>query len=339
MTRRKPLTWETIEDGADLLATILLVLMTIGAVILPTVEIDFVTAILAFVFTGFLPGYSVVAAMYPAVAGTTPGDSEVAGIDGWTRVVLSIGVSVVVVPLIALVLVFGGIDPAPESLVLTVGGFTLVVTGIATYFRFTCPPTNRFRIPYRELVIAVKRDIFQPTTRTDLVVNVIVVLSLLFLVASLTYVMTVPADDEQFTEFYLLSNNETGQLVAGGYLSADDAGQVEPLVIGVRNHEYETIRYEVVVKRQQFSSQSSSGTPQNETELARFQETVEHNSTWSLEYDVSGNVSTIEGKRVKLQFQLYTNGGTSNTTGNSVYRSVHLWINGTQDQSAVITQP
>jgi uncharacterized membrane protein len=57
----------------------------------------------------------------------------------------------------------------------------------------------------------------------------------LLAVGSVGYAVVVPKQGESFTEFYLLTHNETGDLVADDYPTECVAGQPESLVVGVGN--------------------------------------------------------------------------------------------------------
>jgi len=59
---------------------------------------------------------------------------------------------------------------------------------------------------------------------------------MLVAVASVGYAVAVPKEGESFTEFYLLTEGEDGELVADGYPTEFVRGEGQPLVVGVGNN-------------------------------------------------------------------------------------------------------
>ena len=118
---------------ADLAAVAVLVLLATLSATLPVVSDTPLRVVFGLPLVLFVPGYALIAALFPE-AGPSPSTEDDAtddGIDGIERVALSFGLSIAVVPLIALTLNFTpwGIRLGP--ILVGVGGFTIAVTAVA----------------------------------------------------------------------------------------------------------------------------------------------------------------------------------------------------------------
>jgi uncharacterized membrane protein len=309
---------------------------------------------LAFVL--FVPGYALIAALFPeagsgpaaeeadddegeraddtATATATPATGD-GGIDGIERVALSFGLSIAVVPLIGLVLNFTpwGIRLVP--ILVGVGGFTVVASVVAAYRRLELPADERFRVPFREWYLAGRGELVEPESRTDAALNVLLVLSVILAASSVAFAVAVPKQGEQFTEFYVLTENETGGLVADGYPTEFQVGASKPVVVGIGNQEHRRTNYTAVVVVQNVSFELGDE-PANATanatvvevpesiELGRFSAALAHNETWHRTYELR---PTMTGTNLRLAFLLYRGTPPESPTVDNAYRELHLWVN------------
>lgn len=249
--------------------------------------------------------------------------SDRSGIDGIERVALSFGLSIAIVPLIGLVLNFTpwGIRLIP--VVTAVAGFTLICVAVAANRRWELPESERFTVPYREWLAAVRGELFEPDDRVDAALTVLLVVSVLLAVGSVGYAVAVPPQGEQFTEFYLLTENPEGDLVADGYPETMERGETAELVVGIGNNEYETATYTVVVQLQTVETTNNSTTVLERTELDRFEATVDHNETRHERHTLR---PTRSGEDLRVQYLLYKSEPPAEPTGENAYRELHLWV-------------
>ena len=345
---------------ADLAAIVLLVLATGVATLAPIVSETPLRVVLGLVFALFAPGYAFIAALFPErgpsveEVSTTDGEEgerpmpnpnedeqETAAdahaglteradprhegsIDGIERVALSFGLSIAITPLIGLVLNFTPFGIRLVPIVLSIGGFTLAASVVAALRRQALPAAERFRVPYRTWIETVRAELFTPETRLDAILNVILVVSLLLAVSSVGYAILVPKSGESFSEFYLLTENESGALVADDYPQNFTAGQSQSLVVGIGNHEHEQVDYSVVAELQRVSIQNNSTTVRESRELDRFSRTIPANESANWTHDVT---PTLTGERLRLTYLLYRGSPPDNPTVENAYRETHLWIN------------
>jgi uncharacterized membrane protein len=322
-----------------LVAVIAVVIVTLGAVFLPVLSESPLRILVGLPFVLFIPGYAFIAALFPeagsgSASDTSNGDDDAdadgRGIDGIERVALSFGLSIAVVPLIGLVLNFTpwGIRLVP--IMLSVSGFTLIATAVAARRRRALPAAERFTVPYRAWVVAGRTELFEPETRTDGILNVVLVLSLVLAVSSVGYAVAVPQQGEQFSEFYLLTEGPDDELVADDYPTEFTAGEPQSLYVGIGNQEYESVQYTVVVAIQDVRFVNNESEVREEQRLRTFETTVAHNETWQLNHTVA---PTLTGERLRLTYFLYKGEAPQNPTVDNAYRELHLWVNVTAPAS------
>jgi len=134
---------------------------------------------------------------------------------------------------------------------------------------------------------------------------------MLVAVASVGYAVAVPKEEgESFTEFYLLTEGEDGELVADGYPTEFVRGEGQPLVVGVGNNGSTSRRRTRWWSSYRTSTSSTTTRRVRErSELDRFGTRLAHNETWHHPYEVT---PTMTGTRLRLQFLLYTDEAPAN---------------------------
>ncbi|MDS0300259.1 DUF1616 domain-containing protein [Halogeometricum sp. S1BR25-6] len=317
---------------ADLVAILTLTLLTLIAVSLPVIRETPLRVVVGLPFLLFVPGYAIIAALFPERATILDEDTEstetradhVEGIDGIERVALSFGTSIAVVPLVGLVLNFTpfGIRLAPIMVSLTV--LVVAMCAIAASRRWDLPEDERFRVPYRTWYANTKSELFSPATRTDAALNVVLIASLLLAVGAVGYAVAVPSQGEQFSEFYLLTENESGEYVADDYPTNFTAGEPQSLVVGIGNQENEPVQYTVVSEIQRVEISNNSTTVLERARLQTFSPRLQHNETWQQQHQVAPSMT---GENLRLIYYLYKGDAPATPSEESAYREVHLWVN------------
>jgi uncharacterized membrane protein len=128
----------------------------------------------------------------------------------------------------------------------------------------------------------------------------ILIISIVLALSLSVYVIVVPKEGEKFTEFYVLGPGGKAE----DYLTNLTVGEEGEVIIGIVNHEYAPVTYELELRL--------------EGELLDH-ESIElmHNETWE---DPFAFRATKKGYDQKLEFQLYEEGEKE------PYRSLHLWV-------------
>lgn len=325
---------------ADLAAVVAVVVLTNAVVFVPVLNETPIRVVVGLVFVLFVPGYAFIAALFPE-AGDSPStpaaDKESTeepaedpslgdrGIDGIERVALSFGLSIAIVPLIGLVLNFTPFGIRLVPIVLSLSAFTILATGVAAIRRWDLPADDRFRVPYRDWLQAGKEELFQPDSQMDAALNVALAVAIILAVSSVAYAIAVPPQGEQFSEFYILTEGDDGELVADGYPTEFTPGEPESLYVGIGNNEYEPIEYSVIVQLQDVQVEGNETRVVERTELDQWSTTIAHNETWIEEKNITVS-DELTGEDLRLTFLLYTGEPAAAPTRDNAYRDLHLWV-------------
>lgn len=293
----------------------------LGAVSIPGVRETPLRIVLGVPFTLIVPGYAIVATLFPE-AGGSQSDAGDSGIDGLERVVFSIGMSVVVVPLSGLGLTFTpwGIRLVP--VVLVVAAVTVVAAVAAAWRRRALPSNERFRVPIGTWYRTGRDGFLAPDSRVDVLVNAVLIVSLLVAVASVAYAVAIPPDGEQFTELYLVSEDD-GNLTASDYPDQFVRGEGQSVVLGIENHERESVEYTVVVQLQRVDVAANDTRVAERRQLDRLNVTLGPGETAHRDHEIAPETT---GENLRVQYLLYRGEPPAEPTAENAYRTVHLWI-------------
>ena len=300
---------------SDLLAAVIVALATLIFTLTPLSDFP-VRIPLGLVMVLFVPGYILIAALFP----------KKADLEGIERTALSFGLSIAVVPLIGLGLNYTPWGIRLTPVVVSLAIFTMAMAAAAYVRRMSLPAEERFSIQFRETISSWKTEILaDEKSRLDKALTVILIITIFLSIAALVYVIVTPKQGEKFTEFYILGPGGK----AFDYPTGVQTGNRSTVIVGVVNHEYALVNYTMSI--------SLNNTPMNNTALEdnsrndfRFiypimsmNLTLLHNETWEKPVTYILN-HTGEGQ--KLEFLLYKEGNFTST-----YRDLHLWVNVSQN--------
>ncbi|HWQ18467.1 MAG TPA: DUF1616 domain-containing protein, partial [Methanotrichaceae archaeon] len=289
----------------DLLGAAMLAILTLAFTLLPPLEGLPVRIPLGLAVVLFLPGYALIAALFPR-------RDDLGSVE---RVALSFGLSISVVPLIGLGLNYTpwGIRLVPVVISLAI--FTIVMATAAYIRRSMQAPEERFSTNLKKSLVKLKDETLASSSgRLDKALTVILIITILLSISALAYVIVIPKQGEKFTEFYILGPGGK----AYDYPTKVGPGNNSTVIVGVVNHEYVLTNYTM---RLAF---------RNETLLSR-DIRLAHNQTW--EQPVS-YILNDPGHDNELEFMLYRE---SNLT--APYRELHLWINTIERNGSASTVP
>ncbi len=251
----------------------------------------------------FIPGYVLVAALFPD-------NKEINWIE---RIALSFGLSIAVVPLLGLLLNFSfGIFLVPIvlSIVFFSGGL-----GVVAYVR-------RMGLPVEERLSAtlvVTKPSWGEYSRLDKVLAVGLVISVIFSISVLAFVLTTPRPGERFTEFGILG---PGGLLSN-YPTDLNVSEEGTVLIFVANHEFEPVDYTVRVDQVGVEIVFNPDTGANETvelnrtNLAWMNLTLIHDTNSTSPYTFQIDATGL----YQVQFRLFRDGNLV-----QVYRNLHLFV-------------
>lgn len=268
----------------ELLPLNVLAAAAVGVAVLSPLHV--VQIVLGLPFVLFLPGYTLIAALFPK-----KGD-----LDAIARVALSFGLSIMVVPLIGLILNYTWAVRV-EPVLYCVASFIFVTSIVAWLRRRPITKEERFVIEFR-----MRLPGWGSTKGTwGRILSVVLVLSILGAFGVLGYALTNPNVGERYTEFYILGLDGK----AGDYpneLAVGDQGEV---IVGVVNHEHEAATYEIEILIDGIENNSAGP-------LA-----LEHDQRWE---EAVRFAPETPGANQRIEFLLYKEGQED------AYRRLQLWV-------------
>ncbi len=303
-----------------IVATAVLALLDAGGVLRVAFGVPFILV---------LPGYLLSVALYPQrhqEAGVTKGEdgqsveAATQGLDPIERSAIALGLSVAVVPLMALALNFTPLGVRATPLIAALALLNGALLAAAWYRRHLVPPDHRPRVA---LALGPRPG----STGTQRVTTAVLLLSTLLVAGSAAYVLLKPNPGEPFTEFYVLG--ATGK--AADYPVDLEPGETGLVEVVVKNHEQRRMSYEVraLLVEGEFMAADGSGSSsrQNATRFEAgaqspydaWNATLDHGDQFIHRMDVS-----LPQGDYQLQFLLYTPGDIPFV--DVPYRHLHLWI-------------
>ena len=322
---------------ADLAAVVAVVVVTDLVVLLPGVS-QTLLRVVAVPFVLLTPGYALVSALFPeapdARGERERTDRRLPTLDtasGMERAALSFGASVVVVAFLGLVLALSpwGVRIVPS--LVAISAVTLLTTAVAASRRRVLPPDERFSVSADRWLSKVRVAFLEPESRSDAVVNVVLAATLLLATASVAYAVAIPSQGEPYTEFSLLSENETGELVAAGPSVSFAPNETNSVHVAIGNHEHRQMDYVVVATIQRVEVQNGSVRVRGERELTRVRASVGANETWMHELNVTPDA---DAERLRLVVLLYRNDAPADPSAESAYRTLRLLEESPENESA-----
>lgn len=273
-----------------------------------------------------LPGYALLAFLFPERPGSilgTDGESGTA-ITSIERYALSVVASIAVVPIVAFAVNYTSYQLRLRPLLFAVAGLTVGLTLLGYVTRLARPAEHRhgggglawFGSAAGSFLSTARRDLrnlpaLTPTTGTQRLLNILFVVSVLTLAATVGYAAVNPAGNEEpFSEFYLLSQTDDGEFVAEDLPKNYTAGESKPLHVAIGNHEGQSVPYTVVVKL-------------DGKQIDRFSTEVDDGQTKRIKRSVT---PTKTGDRLRMSFLLYRGDVPNQPTPENAYRETHLWV-------------
>lgn len=274
----------------DLLLVVLVTILCIIFVLTPVLNDTVFRILFDLVFILVAPGYSLIASLFPK-----KDDLKII-----ERITLSLGLSIAVTSLIGFLLNYTPFGIRLEPILLCLSVFTILMGIIAYTRRCKLLEDERFSVNFKYHFNRIVESLKQESGK-DRILSIVLVISMIFAVAATAYVIVVPKG-EKFTEFYILGPNG----MASDYPTNLTAGEIGNVTVGIENHEYSTVNYEMVIK---LNNQTI-----NDTNI-----TLSNNQTYLEPFTFT---PYSYGQNQGLEFLLY-----KLPDNNTIYRSLHMWLN------------
>jgi uncharacterized membrane protein len=304
----------------DLVAVVAVVVLTTVLAVQPATEGSPIRFLLGIAFISFLPGYAFIAALFPDAGSPRLRRNDWFAterfrrheIDIVERIALALALSVAITALVGVVLGLTpwGVDPG--TLFVSIGVVTVALAAVAAVRRWRLAPKERFSLPVGTGTAS------GPSSGRRRVLNVALGVAVTAAVSSVIYAIASPREGERYTELQLLTEDD-GEVVAADYPREFTAGEGQPLVVGVENHERETVAYTVVVLLEALEGDETV----EAEELDRFGLELDHGERERGEHTVTPE---LVGEELRLSYLLYAGEPPAEPTQENAYEHVHIWI-------------
>ncbi|MFB6179798.1 MAG: DUF1616 domain-containing protein [Halorientalis sp.] len=274
----------------------------------------------------FVPGYSLLALLFPG-AGPLSTDHRLRVRGDWfdeglvvsERLLLSFGVSISLLPLVCIALVELEQGLVLDHLLAVLGTLSGCCLAVGAIRRSHRPRDEQFRMPITQWHDRLRRSLFD-RTRLQTVLYVALVGAVLLVVATLVVGLLSPAGGASYTGMTILTRNETGAYVAGGYTAAGNGSR--PFVVEIENHREPAGNYTVFVYRQDDPGRTL-GAVASSDRVAVLHTTVSANQTRYLERSLHVRATGD----TRLVFLLYRGTPPAAPSLRSADRSAYVWLN------------
>jgi uncharacterized membrane protein len=256
----------------DLIMIIILSLFTI-IVVFSLPEGNILRILMGIPFLIFYPGYALVSLLWPRMS----------DMENLERIGLSFGLSIIIIIMLGLILNYTPAGLDLSSIAFSSFGFIILAVLLAWFRRMRIPEENRY---YARIAMDVPKG---ELSKTDKIVTVLIIISLITAGAALGYVILSPKEGERFTEFYILDKNGTTE----DYPKDLQVGENGTIIVGIENHEGSSMNYSITINLI------------NRTDVT--------NETWNFYADINDNeklefdfnFSIVSSDTYRLEFILY----------------------------------
>ncbi|MFC6836139.1 DUF1616 domain-containing protein [Halomarina ordinaria] len=272
----------------------------------------------------FVPGYMVVAALFPWRDGLAD-DGPSSDLPLGHRLFYSFTASLVVAPLFVNVLVYatGGLDRD----VLNAGLLVLVVctAGVAAW-------RNRDRRAPRRLPLVGRwrnreESSLAPGTRAETAATVFMGVCVVLAAASVPAMLQFAPDGGGHSEYYLGTRGAGGELVAEGYPSEITPADGERLLVAVENHGEEPRTYTVLTRLQEVRTDGDSTRVVDECSMDVTGVTVPAADQRVISQELDPCAS---GEGLRVAFLFYENERSADAPASEADERLHVWVDATR---------
>lgn len=306
---------DTSTAVSDLVAVIVVTAVTLAATVS---SIDgLLLAAVAIPFLLFVPGYALVAALFPDGKATYSQHRLIEA----ERMLYSVVASICLAVIVGVNLDFTAWPIRPVPVVTALAAVTVLSAAVAFYRRKTADSeTTRTAVQFNTSDGTSSQSGDGGVKLGSVVVGVAVVVALL----SVTIVAAQDQRGEQYTEFALLTAND-GELQADNYPSEMELGESNELYFTVTNREQRQTDYVVIVR---LTRTAPTGEVIESARLDTYSETTAPGQTWQQRHTVT---PVLEGQRLRLTYLLYRGEVPDQPSVDNAYREAHIWVDVTQD--------
>ncbi|WP_276253322.1 DUF1616 domain-containing protein [Halomontanus rarus] len=320
------------EFPIDLAVMVALLFLMDIFVFIPVINEGPPRVIFSIIFSIFVPGYVLIAALFPKEGGqlrtveqSTENENfsnkQRSGINWLERVALSFGLSVAIVPVIVLIVSLTPWGTQLVPILVSLNVFTLFTVSIASFKRQQVLQEDRFYVPYQKWIINGRNLLFGSTSHVDTALTFILVCSIALGLGSVGYAISTPEDSETYSTVSILTETNDGELVAGGFPEEIPQGDSREFVLSIDNQEQQTVNYTVVIIEQDIEVDDNNNLIiEDQKELQRAETRLDDNDTWYHNHEIT---PTIIGNNTRILWLLYVHDVPSDPTPENAEYTVH----------------
>lgn len=319
----------------------IIILIIINIILIPIISLninDTLKSILGLPFLLFIPGYLLLFILFP----TKKTDK---GIDFIQRIALSFGLSLAIVALIGIALYYTNGRIQSESAFISIFIFEISLGLISIYRWYKTTPNERLILSINLSFLKFKKK-FKSKTKLDKILLITLIILIILTTTLFIFVLTTAKPNEKFTGFNILGSDKS----TTNYPYNINTGENKTIIIGITNHEYQTINYTIEVWLINQTITYNESTKENiisynnawfmdkiNTSLNHYNKKIEKGWKSQWNYNYTFNI-TKKGENLTLTFLLFTT-STDNYDYdkdykeiikqkiNNSYEELHIWIN------------
>lgn len=320
----------------DIVGIVVFIAFVDGLIFNLSTSFPLTRAVAGIVMVLFVPGYLLLAIVYPRQSAQTGEEGPLqstrmqtnlrrlasGGAPSWSeRILLSFGLSLALIPLLALLVAPASGSLSQGAVVTGLNAVVLLGVGIALVRRTLVPSEDRLRLSIRSRVASVN-VFFSKKNHSGQFLSVVFFLSVLIASVTMGFVVLSPGDGEAYSSLSVLSENENGELLASGYPEEITQGSDAELAIRVENSVDSETDYTAVGVIQRVEASEQSVTVTETERVFRDQATVADAGTWTTTHSFAPE---MVGENLRLQYYLYKGAPPENVNEDTAYRTVSLW--------------
>lgn len=282
---------------ADLAIALGLAILMLVFIYVPFLNHGLARFALGIVMVIFLPGYLFMTAI-------CPGKDDLGSLE---RAVLSVGLSIILVPFMGFFLNYTQVGINGETMLIAIILLVMFCVTLAFLRRILLPAEKRFKVDFPGVASSIKKIVFPASKdKSEIIVSALLICSVLLIISVLGYLIVMPYQTDLYTEFYLYGS--TGNM--SDYPKSFALGEQKSVIMGIANHEGMTKEYDLAV------------TLTDATQSHRI----------LLDHLVLADNETLEkvinltpdrvGDNQNLRFMLYMEGSSADP-----YRECNIWVN------------
>lgn len=255
-----------------------------------------------------LPGYVLTIVVFPH---SDDGGSSSQPIDSIDRYALSIGLSIAILPILGVALAASPFGITAQSAIAGLAGITAGGALSAILRRRKVAPNERFYPTLPNILTG---------NRASVAVNLTLVIAVTIALGMFGFAIAFPQPGETTTEFYLTTEDGTGESTASGYPDEISLGESVELDVTIENHEGKSTEYTLVAIAEELDD---AGNVTDRETLIEEEIHLADGSQWTGSPELTPSIS---GENIRISYLLYRGDAHFYLDQRTAYRHTHIYL-------------